>query len=109
MADKSREPIFIENPDDIPAEIVPDNFVSYTLKHQEALPPITWKNWHRELHWLHVFILFVPPTLGLIGAWNTPLQLKTAIWFVVYSHLTGFGTLLSSVRRTGVNGGSLKV
>lgn len=109
MAAKLHEPRFIENPDDIPAEAVPENFVSYTLRHQEALPPVTWKNWYRELHWLHVFILVVPPTLGLIGAWYTPLRQNTAIWFVVYSHFTGFGTLLSSLWRSGANREYFKV
>ncbi|KAF8553865.1 delta 9-fatty acid desaturase protein [Imleria badia] len=75
----------------MPSEAIPENFVSYTLKHQEALPPVTWKNWYRELHWLHVLVLFVPPTLGLIGAFHTPLSPQTGIWLAVYSHLIGFG------------------
>ena len=87
----SPKPTYIENPERIPTASIPDNYVSYTLKHQEALPPITWKNWYKELHWLHVFILFVPPTIGIIGARDTPLQWNTAVWFAVYSLLTGFG------------------
>jgi len=97
MATKFHGPIFIENPDDIPAEAVPENFVSYTLQHQEALPPVTWKNWFSELNWYSAFVLFVLPVLGLIGAWNTPLRLKTAIWFAVYSFLAAFGTFFSPV------------
>ena len=85
------KPTYIENPECIPTGSIPDNYVSYTLKHQEALPPITWKNWYKELHWLHVFILFVPPTIGVIGARNTPLQWNTAVWFIVYSFLSGIG------------------
>lgn len=84
-------PTYIQDPEHMPTGSIPDNYVSHTLKHQEALPPITWSNWYKELNWLHVFILFVPPTLGIIGAVNTPLQRKTAIWFVVYCFLTGFG------------------
>ncbi|KAG6369320.1 delta 9-fatty acid desaturase protein [Boletus reticuloceps] len=91
MATKSLEPIFIEIPDNISVEAVPDNFVSYVLKHQEALPPVTWKNWYSELDWQHVFVLFVPLTFGLIGAWHTPLRLKTGILLLVYTRLTGFG------------------
>ncbi|KAF8546594.1 hypothetical protein OG21DRAFT_1370028, partial [Imleria badia] len=53
--------------------------------------PVTWKNWYKELHWLHVFIFIFLPTLGVIGAWHTPLRRETAIWFVIYSHLTGIG------------------
>ncbi|KAI9573404.1 hypothetical protein HD554DRAFT_867398 [Boletus coccyginus] len=91
MTTRFHEPVFIENPDDIPVEAVPENFVSYTLKHQEALPPVTWKNWYSELNWYLAFILFVLPILGLIGAWNTPLRLETFIWFWVYSFLAAFG------------------
>ncbi|KAF9235421.1 delta 9-fatty acid desaturase protein [Melanogaster broomeanus] len=89
LSDLPVNPTFLDDPERIPTEAVPDNYVFYTLKHQEALPPITWSNWYKELHWLHVFILCVPPTLGVIGAWSTPLTLKTAIWFFGYSHLTG--------------------
>ena len=85
------KPTYIENPECIPTGSIPDNYVSYTLKHQEALPPITWKNWYKELHWLQVFILVVPPIIGVIGARNTPLQWNTAVWFIVYSFLTGIG------------------
>ncbi|KAF9230650.1 delta 9-fatty acid desaturase protein [Melanogaster broomeanus] len=91
LSDLPVNPTFLDDPERIPTEAVPDNYVFYTLKHQEALPPITWSNWYKELHWLHVFILCVPPTLGVIGAWSTPLTLKTAIWFFGYSHLTGIG------------------
>ncbi|KAG9312605.1 delta 9-fatty acid desaturase protein [Chiua virens] len=91
MAPRPHSRIHIESPDDIPAEVVPENFVSYILKYQETLLPITWENWYRELHWLHVFILGVPPTFGLIGACYTSLRLKTAIWFVVYSFLNCLG------------------
>ncbi|KAN0088013.1 hypothetical protein V8E55_006634 [Tylopilus felleus] len=91
MAVTSHETAFIENPDHMPVDAIPDNFVSYIVKHQEALPPITWKNWYKELNWLHVFILVVPPTIGIFGAFYTPLRIKTAIWLWVYSHIIGFG------------------
>ena len=88
------------NPDDVPAELegAPENFVSYTLRHQEVLPPVTWKNWYRELHWFHVIILVAPPTLYIVGRCYTPLpQGKTYIWGVVYGHLTGLGTYITVI------------
>lgn len=47
---------------------------------------------------MHIYILVIIPTFGLIGAWYTPLRLKTAVWFIVYAHTTGLGTYLSLVR-----------
>ncbi|KAF8833649.1 hypothetical protein BDN67DRAFT_859042, partial [Paxillus ammoniavirescens] len=56
-----------------------------------ARPPITWSNWYREIHWVQFFVICVLPTLGFICAWSTPLWLETAIWAVIYNHLTGIG------------------
>ncbi|KAF8841340.1 delta 9-fatty acid desaturase protein [Paxillus ammoniavirescens] len=85
-------PVAIEfDPDQIPTEAVPENFVSYTLRHQEGRPPVTWSNWYREIHWPYLFIFCVLPMLAFIAAWSTTLRLETAIWFFIYNHLTGFG------------------
>ncbi|KIJ18003.1 hypothetical protein PAXINDRAFT_9092 [Paxillus involutus ATCC 200175] len=85
-------PLCVEDPNRIPAaRAFPESFISYTLKHQEVPPPITWSNWYREIHWVHFVALCVPPTLGLIGAWSTPLRLETAIWFVIYNQLAILG------------------
>jgi hypothetical protein len=79
------------DPDRIPTETVPENFVSYTLKHQETRPPVTWSNWYREIHWLYLFIFCVLPMLSLIAAWSTPLRLETFIWSAIYIHITALG------------------
>ena len=97
MAPESFPPIFIENPHDIPAEAVPENFVSYALKHQEELPPITWENWYKELHWLQIFVLVFPPILVIIGFCYTPILAKTFVWGVIYGHLTGMGAYITFV------------
>ncbi|KAG2152664.1 uncharacterized protein EDB93DRAFT_1327608 [Suillus bovinus] len=83
---------FIDDPEHVPADAnIPDNYVSYTLKHQKSLPPITWDNWYTELNWLHVAILAGTPVVGLVGAYYTRLQWATAIWSVVYYYMTGLG------------------
>jgi hypothetical protein len=85
---------FIEDPEHVPADVnIPDNYVSYTLKHQKSLPPITWDNWYKELNWLHVAILAGTPVVGLVGAYYTRLRWETAIWSVVYYYMTGLGKL----------------
>ena len=85
---------YIENPEHIPADAnIPDNYVSYTLKHQKPLPPITWDNWYNELNWLHFAILAGTPVVGLVGAYYTPLRWETAVWSVVYYYMTGLGKL----------------
>ncbi|KIJ18000.1 hypothetical protein PAXINDRAFT_110444 [Paxillus involutus ATCC 200175] len=92
MESKLDVPLVIElDPDWIPAGAVHENFVSYTLKHQEARPPVTWSNWCREIHWIYFFIFCVLPMLSLIAACSTPLRLETAIWSVIYIHVTALG------------------
>jgi len=83
---------FIEDPEHVPADAnIPDNYVSYTLKHQKSLPPISWDNWYTELNWLHVAILAGTPVVGLVGAYYTRLRWETAVWSVVYYYMTGLG------------------
>lgn len=70
---------------------IPDNYVSYTLKHQKVLPPVTWENLLQNLNWLNVGILGLTPLLGFTGAYYTRLRWETAVWAVVYYYMTGFG------------------
>ena len=76
----------------VPADAnIPDNYVSFTLKHEKALPPVGWENIANELNWLHVAILFGTPILGFAGAFFTPLRWQTALWSVLYYYMTGLG------------------
>ncbi|EIW77198.1 delta 9-fatty acid desaturase protein [Coniophora puteana RWD-64-598 SS2] len=70
---------------------IPDNYVSYTLKHQKALDPISWDNWWQELNLLHAAILGLTPIMGIIGAFVVRLRWETAVWSVVYYFMTGLG------------------
>jgi len=84
---------FVDDPEHVPADAnIPDNYVSYTLKHSKALPPVTWDNLLQNLNWLHVGILGLTPVLGLAGACYTRLRWETAIWAVVYYYMTGLGS-----------------
>jgi stearoyl-CoA desaturase (delta-9 desaturase) len=53
--------------------------------------PITWDNWYQHVNWLNCFFIGGIPLLGCIAALWTPLQLKTAIFAVVYYYCTGLG------------------
>ncbi|KAH8432749.1 acyl-CoA desaturase [Aspergillus melleus] len=53
--------------------------------------PITARNWHKHVNWLNVFMIIGIPLYGCIQAYWVPLQLKTAIWAVVYYFFTGLG------------------
>ncbi|KAF5371267.1 hypothetical protein D9758_004284 [Tetrapyrgos nigripes] len=70
---------------------VPDNYVSYTLKNIKPLPPITLRTLHKELEYISLVAIIVPPIVSLIGAYYVPLQRKTAIWSIIYYFCTGLG------------------
>jgi hypothetical protein len=53
--------------------------------------PITRSNWYKHVNWLNVTLIVGVPIYGLIAAYWTPLQLKTAIWAVAYYFMTGLG------------------
>jgi len=70
---------------------IPDNYVSWTLKNQKALPPIRWDNLLQELNWLNVSILTIPPLLTIYGLFNVRLRWETALFAVFYYFFTGLG------------------
>ena len=52
---------------------------------------LTRSNWYKHVNWLNVVLIIGIPLYGTIQAFWTPLQLKTAIWAVVYYYCTGLG------------------
>lgn len=52
---------------------------------------ITRSNWHKHVNWLNVFLIIGIPMYGCVQALWVPLQLKTAIWAVIYYFFTGLG------------------
>jgi stearoyl-CoA desaturase (delta-9 desaturase) len=53
--------------------------------------PITKANWYKHVNWLNVTLIVGVPIYGLIAAYWTPLQWKTAVWAVAYYFMTGLG------------------
>lgn len=72
---------------------IPDNYVSWTLKNQKALPPVQWNNIFTELNWLNVAILTIHPLVTLYAILYVPLQTKTFFFSVFYYFVTGLGEL----------------
>lgn len=65
------------------------NYVRRTLAKEKPLPPITWRNVHKNINWISFLALTIVPVLAFYGAATVPLQSKTAIWAVAYYFFTG--------------------
>jgi len=72
---------------------IPDNYVSWALKNQKALPPFQWNNIVNELNWLNVAIITIPPFLSAYAILCVPLQTKTLLFCIFYYFVTGLGGL----------------
>lgn len=53
--------------------------------------PVTLQNWYKHINWFSTTLVIIVPIYGLFALPYVPLQLKTAIWSVVYYFLAGFG------------------
>lgn len=62
-----------------------------TKKVHIADTAITRENWHKHVNWLNVILIIGIPMYGCIQAIWVPLQLKTAIWAILYYFWTGLG------------------
>jgi stearoyl-CoA desaturase (delta-9 desaturase) len=52
---------------------------------------MTIHNWYKHINWINVTLILFVPLYGIIAAFWTPLQWKTAVWAVVYYFMTGLG------------------
>lgn len=68
-----------------------DNFVRKVLAKERPLPPITWRNLHREINVVSALALTVVPALAFYGALNVEVKWQTALWAVAYYFYTGLG------------------
>jgi len=75
----------------VEADAIDDNYVSKTLAKDKPLPPITLKNWYKELNTISTLALTIVPALSIYGAFTTRLSMATFIWSVVYYFFTGLG------------------
>ena len=53
--------------------------------------PITRANWYKHVNWLNITLIVGVPIYGMIAAYWTPLQLKTALFAFAYYFMTGLG------------------
>ena len=53
--------------------------------------PLTRQNWYKHVNWQNVTFILGVPLYGCIQALWVPLQLKTAVWAVLYYYFTGLG------------------
>lgn len=62
-----------------------------TKKVHIADTQMTRQNWYKHVNWLNVFLILGIPFYGCVQALWVPLQLKTAVWAVMYYFFTGLG------------------
>lgn len=80
----------VDNPDDHDIGIQ-DNYVSWALKNQKVLPPITWENWFFEVNWLNATIVGFPTLVAIYALFNVKLRWETALFSVFYYFITALG------------------
>ncbi|PVH77270.1 hypothetical protein DL98DRAFT_638411 [Cadophora sp. DSE1049] len=70
----------------------PNYSKKYHLKKLHIIEePFTRSNWYRHVNWLNVTFIVGLLMYGLIAAYWTPLQLKTAAWAIAYYFITSLG------------------
>lgn len=62
-----------------------------TKKVHIADTQMTRANWYKHVNWLNVFLIIGIPIYGCVQSLWVPLQLKTAVWAVIYYFFTGLG------------------
>lgn len=72
-----------------------------TKKVHIADTAMTRNNWYKHVNWLNVFLILGIPVYGCIQSIWVPLQLKTAIWAVVYYFFTGLGITAGKHKQCG--------
>jgi hypothetical protein len=84
--------------EDTPADIdIPDNYVTWTLKNQKPLPPITLDNLFENIQWLTLAILTITPSIAIYGFFTHKLRWETFVWSVIYYFITGLGKFVCSI------------
>lgn len=70
---------------------VQENYVSWALKNQKALPPIGWDNWLTEVNWLNAAVVGLPTLVALYAIAAVKLRWETALFSVFYYFITALG------------------
>ncbi len=78
-----------------------DNYVRNVLAKERPLPPITLKNWYKEINVISTLALTLVPMMAFYGAATVEVNTKTVIWSIIYYYFSGLGitagTLLLNV------------
>lgn len=90
----------VDDPDDIGAQ---DNYVSWVLKNQKALPPITLQNLFSEVNWLNATIVGFPTLVAIYALVYVKLRWETAVFSVFYYFVTALGKQLLRRVLTNIN------
>ncbi|POW11738.1 hypothetical protein PSTT_04994 [Puccinia striiformis] len=77
--------------DDEETAVDDDSYVQRTLRKEKPLPPITWRNFYREINLISTLALTIVPILALYGSFTTPLCRLTLAWSIIYYYFTGLG------------------
>ncbi|POW15519.1 hypothetical protein PSTT_02078 [Puccinia striiformis] len=77
--------------DDEETAVDDDSYVQRTLRKEKPLPPITWRNFYREINVISTLALTIVPVLAIYGAITTPLYRSTLAWSIIYYYFTGLG------------------
>jgi len=75
----------------VDTDVNDDSYVQKTLAREKPLPPITWKNWTKNIQLVSTLALTIVPALTVYGALTTKLRWQTAVWCVLYYFFTGLG------------------
>ena len=63
----------------------PDAQRSQTRPSSESpLPPITWRNWHRQIRWFNLAVVVLTPLLAVYGLYTTTLTTPTVLFSAAY-------------------------
>ena len=65
--------------------------------------PITKANWYKHVNWLNITLIIGVPIYGMIAAYWTPLQWKTAVWAFAYYVMTGLGITAGTIRTRAIS------
>ncbi|POW16916.1 hypothetical protein PSHT_06564 [Puccinia striiformis] len=83
--------------DDEETAVDDDSYVQRTLRKEKPLPPITWRNFYREINVISTLALTIVPVLAIYGAITTPLYRSTLAWSIIYYYFTGLGITAGAV------------
>jgi stearoyl-CoA desaturase (delta-9 desaturase) len=68
-----------------------DDYITRTLNSRDILPPVTWKNWHKNIFWPHFLVFLGTHGLTLLGPIFVPWRWSTVLFSICYGHFLALG------------------